>query len=137
MASSGGPAAILAPPKASELRAHLVELVERDLLGPARGPGGSLPPGEQPRDRYLVGLLAPRRLRVEADADEDLAAADESGEGGKGEPEGAGAARAKRRAPPRRARGGPRGSRSARSGSARRTGRGGRASPRWRVVGHG
>ncbi len=80
---------MLAPPSQSELRRELVGLVERDLLGPAGGENEVLPRDEQPRDRYLVGLLAPSGLRVEADADEDLASADESEEDGKAEPEAA------------------------------------------------
>ncbi len=80
---------MLAAPSPSKLRRELIELVERDLLGPAGGETEVLPRDEQPRDRYLVGLLAPRGLQVEADADEDLAAADESEEDGKAEPEAA------------------------------------------------
>ena len=80
---------VLAVPSPSELRRRLVQLVERDLLGPAGGDNEVLPRGEQPRDRYLVGLLAPRGLAVEADADEVLAAADDSEEDGGVEPEAA------------------------------------------------
>ena len=80
---------VLTPPTPDALRGELVELVERDLLGPAGGESEVLPRDEQPRDRYLIGLLAPSGLQVEADADEDLAAADESEEDGKVEPEAA------------------------------------------------
>ena len=80
---------VLTPPTRDALRGELVELVERDLLGPAGGESEVLPRDEQPHDRYLIGLLAPSGLQVEADADEDLAAADESEEDGKVEPEAA------------------------------------------------
>lgn len=78
---------ILAAPSPRELRAELVELVERDLLGPAGGEDEVLPRGEQPRDRYLVGLLAPRGHRAEVELEESLATGDESEEDGDAEPE--------------------------------------------------
>lgn len=73
---------VLAPPSAAQIRAELIELVERDLLGPAGGENEVLPQGESPRDRYLVGLIAPRGRVVEPEADEPLRAAEESGEDG-------------------------------------------------------
>src|SRR5436309_281992 len=74
--------AVLAPPSAAKIRAELIELVERDLLGPAAGENEVLPQGESPRDRYLVGLIAPRGRVVEPETDEPLRAAEESGEDG-------------------------------------------------------
>jgi len=70
----------LARPSDAQLRCELVELVEKDLLGPAGGETELLPRGEQPRDRYLLGLLAPRGRQVEPEADEPMPAAGEGGE---------------------------------------------------------
>jgi len=75
-------APVLAPPSAARIRATLLEMVERDLLGPAGGEDEVLPQSESPRDRYLVGLIAPRGRVVEPETDEPLGAADESGEDG-------------------------------------------------------
>ena len=83
------PSPLLVAPSAEELRTELVALVERDLLGPAGGDNEVLPRGEQPRDRYLVGMLAPRGHRLEPDLDEALASGDESEEDGDAEPEAA------------------------------------------------
>src|SRR4051812_15237735 len=76
---------VLAPPSAAAIRAELIELVERDLLGPAGGENEVLPHGESPRDRYLVGLIAARGRLVEPEVDEPLRAAE--GSGGDGLPE--------------------------------------------------
>lgn len=73
---------VLVPPSAAQVRAELVELVERDLLGPAGGETEVLAQGESPRDRYLVGLIAPCGRVVEPEADEPLRAAEEGGEDG-------------------------------------------------------
>jgi hypothetical protein len=81
--------ALLKPPSPVALRAELVGLVERDLLGPAAGDDEILPRGEQPRDRYLLGMLAPRGHVLEVDSDESLASGDESEEDGDAEPEAA------------------------------------------------
>lgn len=80
---------VLAPPAPASLRSALVELVERDLLGPAGGENELLPHGEQPRDRYLLGLLAPRGHRPDVGVEEALAGGDESAEDGDAEPEAA------------------------------------------------
>lgn len=56
-------APLLAAPPEAELREMLQDAVARDLLGPAQGPDEEISEGS-PRDRYLVGMLAPRRLRV-------------------------------------------------------------------------
>jgi hypothetical protein len=50
-------------PSEVELRAMLEQRVIDDLLGPAAGAGEEIADGTV-RDRYLVGMLAPRRLRV-------------------------------------------------------------------------
>ena len=51
-----------APPSPTRLRALLEEMVVKDLLGPAGGPEEELVE-RSVRDRYLVGVLAPRRRR--------------------------------------------------------------------------
>jgi hypothetical protein len=83
------PSSVLSPPSPQELRHQLVQLVERDLLGPAGGEEETLPSEEQPRDRYLLGILAPRGHLLEVDVDEALASGDESEEDGDAEPEAA------------------------------------------------
>jgi hypothetical protein len=80
-------ASILTAPSPGDLRRELVELVERDLLGPAGGENEVLSREEQPRDRYLLGMLAPRGHALEIDLDEVLANGDESEEDGDAEPE--------------------------------------------------
>ncbi len=74
----------LAPLAAAKLRETLEERIIADLLGPAGGPDEVV---EEPRigDRYLLGLLAPSRLRVRvgrAQSDTIGAGADESAEDG-------------------------------------------------------
>jgi hypothetical protein len=54
-------APVLRVPSPRELRAELEQIVLRDLLSPAGGPTEEL--GERSvRDRYLVGMLAPRAV---------------------------------------------------------------------------
>ncbi len=48
----------LQPPSASTIRDELEQLVLGELRGPAAGPSEEII--EKPRDRYLVGILAPR-----------------------------------------------------------------------------
>jgi hypothetical protein len=56
-------AAVLQVPPPSQIREELQAAVLRDLLGPAGGPGKEI--DENPIiDRYLVGLLAPKRQLV-------------------------------------------------------------------------
>ncbi len=50
---------VLKPPTHYELRDQLEQAVVDDLLGPAGGPSEEIT--EKPTDRYLVGMLAPRR----------------------------------------------------------------------------
>src|SRR6185437_8105662 len=60
---SGGP---LAPPAHYALREQLQQTVVNDFLGPAGGPDEEIE--ERPRDRYLVGMLAPRSRRSNIEA---------------------------------------------------------------------
>ncbi len=74
----------LAPLEAAKLRETLEQKIVADLLGPAGGPTEVV---EEPRigDRYLLGLLAPSRLRVRvgrAQSDAVGAGADDSAEDG-------------------------------------------------------
>ena len=79
-----GPTLRLSP---RDLRAELERLILADLLGPAGGDHEEL---DEPRvsERYLVGLLAPRRFRPDAgeSVEDDLAVAGAS-EGDEGAPE--------------------------------------------------
>jgi hypothetical protein len=58
------PRTLLAPPPPAELRDRLEAAVLRDILGPAGGEDEEIHE-RSVHDRYLVGMLAPRRLRVE------------------------------------------------------------------------
>jgi len=69
--SSTGP--ILASPSAVAVRAELVELVVKDLLGPAGGREEEVDE-TRVRDRYLVGMLAPRRQRIPPEEQDGLEA---------------------------------------------------------------
>lgn len=76
----------LAPPAAARIREELEALVLADLLGPAGGPEEEV---DEPRvsDRYCIGMLAPRRLKVDAGGDDELGAGTETrGEDGTAEP---------------------------------------------------
>ncbi len=68
---------ILSP---ATMRAELLEIVSRDLLGPAGGPDEEIHE-RNVRDRYVVGMLAPKHRVLEPEDDEELA------EGGPGTPE--------------------------------------------------
>jgi hypothetical protein len=74
------PDPILQPASPTQIRDALEEAVIRDLLGPA---GGTDEEVEETSvcDRYLVGLLAPRRQIIEPEQHDDLAV------GGNGTPE--------------------------------------------------
>src|SRR2546426_2583897 len=63
--------AVLQPPTPAEIRDELEETVIRDLLGPAGDPEEEVE--DAPRDRYLVGMLAPRRQLLAPEAFDDLA----------------------------------------------------------------
>ena len=70
----------LSAPSPCAIRAELLDLVTRDLLGPAGGPDEEIHE-RNVRDRYVVGMLAPKHRLAEPEEDEDLA------EGGAGTPE--------------------------------------------------
>jgi hypothetical protein len=60
----------LAPPPPEELRFKLEDLVLRDLLGPSAGPEEEIDE-RSVSERYLVGLLAPRKRRKTAPEPDD------------------------------------------------------------------
>ena len=64
-------------PSPAAMRTELLETVSRDLLGPADGPDEEIHE-RSVRDRYVVGMLAPKHRVLEPEGDEDLA---ESGPG--------------------------------------------------------
>lgn len=66
-------AVTLVPPTPHDLRDQLTQMVINDLLGPAGGAEEELDKDERIRERYLVGLLAPQNVPVEADAQDQLA----------------------------------------------------------------
>lgn len=67
----------IAPPAPAAIRDELQSLVINDLLGPAGGPEEELGQYEdRVRERYLVGMLAPRSTRVEAEAIDELGTAE-------------------------------------------------------------
>ena len=56
-----------AVPAPMALRAELEDLIRKELLGPAGGEDEELPRElNSVRDRYLLGMLAPRRVRLRA-----------------------------------------------------------------------
>jgi Helicase conserved C-terminal domain len=78
----------LSPPNARHVRDELEQLVLEELLGPAGGDQEELAGGERPSDRYLVGMLAPRRTPARPDELDALAlAGDTPGDEGRPEPE--------------------------------------------------
>jgi len=68
------PGPILAVPSPHAVRAELEDAVLRDLLGPAGGPTEEIDEGSV-RDRYLVGLLAPRGQTLLPEQNDELAVA--------------------------------------------------------------
>jgi len=65
---------LLKVPSPFEIRDELHQLVLNDLLGPAGGPNEEV--DEQAvRERYLVGMLAPRRISTEPNQQDELAVA--------------------------------------------------------------
>jgi hypothetical protein len=74
-------APLLAPPPPAELRAMLETAVLRDILGPAAGEDEEIHE-RSVHDRYLVGMLAPRRLRVEPEQIDALAVETSGGQRG-------------------------------------------------------
>lgn len=71
----------LKPPSANQIRQELQELIMRDLLGPAGGEEEILDEAYV-RDRYILGMLAPRGQSVIPEEEEDLALTDGDGEEG-------------------------------------------------------
>jgi hypothetical protein len=70
-------------PSHAELRAQLEARVLAELLGPVEGEQEEIE-RLRPRERYLVGILAPRRLRIKREEVDTLGAggADDSDDGG-------------------------------------------------------
>lgn len=62
---------LLAPPAPAALRAELERLVLLDLLGPAGGAEEEIA-GSSVRDRYLLGMLAPRQQQIAPEEQDDL-----------------------------------------------------------------
>ena len=60
-------------PTPDNLRDQLTDMVIKDLLGPAGGEEEELDKEERVRERYLVGLLAPQNVPVEAGTQDQLA----------------------------------------------------------------
>src|SRR4030066_2339690 len=75
----------LLPPSSTQIRQELQDLILRDLLGPA---GGEEEIVDEPyvRDRYILGLLAPKGQSVIPEEQEDLAVAEGDTEEGIVEP---------------------------------------------------
>jgi hypothetical protein len=64
-------------PTAAGIREELIQMVIKDLLGPAGGPDEELDQREdRVRERYLVGMLAPKATPVEATAMDELGVAE-------------------------------------------------------------
>ena len=75
----------MTPPSASDIRAELLRAVQLDLLGPVGGPEEEV---DEPsvRDRYLVGMLAPKRQELSPEEFDELPQGG-SGTGEDGTPE--------------------------------------------------
>jgi hypothetical protein len=63
---------VLTPPSATKIREELLQAVLFDLLGPAGGPDEELDE-RNVRDRYLVGMLAPKRQELSPEEFDELA----------------------------------------------------------------
>ena len=59
-------------PTGTDIRAELLQAVRLDLLGPAGGPDEEVDE-RRVRDRYLVGMLAPRRQELAPEEFDELA----------------------------------------------------------------
>jgi hypothetical protein len=78
----------LSPADGRQVRDELERLVLDELLGPAGGEQEELTGEERPSDRYLVGMLAPRRMAARPEELDVLAlAGDAPGDEGRPEPE--------------------------------------------------
>jgi hypothetical protein len=76
---------VLSTPTHGQIRAELQELILRDLLGPAGGEE-EIVDEQYVRDRYILGLLAPKGQNVIPEEQEDLAVAEGDTEEGTVEP---------------------------------------------------
>src|SRR5919206_3977701 len=63
---------LLTPPSATTIRDELLQTVLLDLIGPAHGPDEELDE-RNVRDRYLVGMLAPKRQELSPEEFDELA----------------------------------------------------------------
>src|SRR2546429_625888 len=74
----GTPTSTLEPvPSPIEIRAELEKMVIKDLLGPAGGPDEELDQREdRVRERYLVGMLAPRKTVLPGETIDSLGTSD-------------------------------------------------------------
>src|SRR5262245_45826928 len=77
-------AAVATPPSLRSIRSDVDRLVRLELSGPAGGPDEEVDESSI-KDRYLVGVLAPRDAEVGADQDDELGVNDRSSEEGGGE----------------------------------------------------
>ncbi|MDV7246235.1 MULTISPECIES: DISARM system helicase DrmA [Rhodococcus] len=64
-----------------QARAELERFLVRDLLGPWAGDTEELPAGTIPSERYILGVLSPARVSLDAEVTDDTASDDGSGEG--------------------------------------------------------
>ena len=64
-----------------EVRAELERFLVRDLLGPWAGDSEELPAGTVPSERYILGVLSPARVSLDAEITDDTASDDGSGDG--------------------------------------------------------
>jgi len=72
------PTSVLSPPSPSDIRNELTEMVVKDLLGPAGGPNEELDQREdRVRERYLVGMLAPKAVSVDAGTMDELGSSEQ------------------------------------------------------------
>ena len=64
-----------------QVRDQLERYLARDLLGPWHGPNEELPYGTTPSERYILGVLCPAHVPIEAEVTSDPGAEDGTGEG--------------------------------------------------------
>lgn len=64
-----------------EVRSELERFLVRDLLGPWAGDTEELPAGTIPSERYILGMLSPARVSLDAEVTDATASDDGSGEG--------------------------------------------------------
>ena len=69
------------PWSSRQVRAELERFLVRDLLGPWAGDAEELPAGTVPSERYILGVLSPARVSLDAETTDDTASDDGSGEG--------------------------------------------------------